>query len=169
MSFLCVSLASSAVARPRLVFIDSGVRSWVLGIPAEVGGPWLVACGPWLVSRPAYYPGARCFADAQHDTQGRGRRTGLDAERTRRGGWFFILLCRFDFCGLIFAFRGGADWAWKTRASIALRCSRMPICCYAHQGRRRLRLPLRRFRAMMTSSRTWKSNMPAQMKSAPLS
>jgi len=40
---------------------------------------------------------------------------------------------------------------------------------YARQGRWRVGLPLRIFLAMIVSSRTWKSNMPAQMKSAPFS
>jgi hypothetical protein len=40
---------------------------------------------------------------------------------------------------------------------------------YAHQGRWRVGLALRMFLAMMASSRTWKSNMPAQTKSAPFS
>ena len=40
---------------------------------------------------------------------------------------------------------------------------------YARQGRRRVTPAFRMFRAMIASSRTWKSNMPAQMKSAPFS
>jgi hypothetical protein len=40
---------------------------------------------------------------------------------------------------------------------------------YERQGRWRAGLPLKMFLAMIVSSRTWKSNMPAQMKSAPFS
>ena len=56
---------------------------------------------------------------------------------------------------------------WVIRVCFGFRAS--SFGGYAVQGRWRVVVAARTFRAMIASSRTWKSNMPAQMKSAPFS